>query len=840
MSLLLAILLLEPGAASSACPPGGFSAHRIGVRQVGGVGELYDTASGEPFVSRGNNYTRLAWQTNAIGGNQIFYHSTFRLSNFDPPRLEAALRVMAADGDNTVRVFLNGDCSDGCLGDVATGGLSAAYLDNVVEFLRMAESHGIHVILTTDRAPKVNPYWTLLNQQCCGQFSGDNLHYLTAGGLEANRRFWTDFVQGLIDRAAPMNAVLAYELRNELYFESNRPPLSLASGIVHTVNGGTYNMATQKQAMMDENLVYWIDQIRSVIRALDPQALVTVGFFQPQSPNPTRPGDPRVIRTFAPIWLSSADFIDLHAYPGFDLTLEQYVENFEMAGQVAKPILLGEFGAFTSSYSSAHDAALALREWQTEACAAGFDGWLLWTWDTDEQPELYNGASADAVIHRAIAPAARPNPCAPVPPVNAALGSAAIASAYLPGNEPQLAVDGLHGTWWSSGGMAPHWIEVDLGAPIEFGAITLDISQYPAGATVHDVWGKGPSASDPWQLLHEFNQSTSDPGTLVYTSAVPVTDIRFVRVETTLSPSWIAWREIVVTPWDLVRPAPADPTAFAPTGGGVVPTDHPALSWSSATFAETYHVQVATDPGFAGPVFEAEAQGGLAIETSPLNNGVTHYWRVRSGNMSGASGWSAIESFVPSLPLPPGVSLTEPIDNAVVQLDTVTMVWEAGSSEASCYQLQLATDSLFTLVGIDSVLAGTSLGTGDLAADRRYFARVRANNRAGWGAYGPVRRFRAGTVSAGEEPLSEAGLIQIFPNPSRRHSLIQFGLAKSGMVSLGLYDVHGRLVRTLSAGVFPAGQHAVPLETIDMAAGMYFVRFDGLGVRQTRKVILSR
>ena len=42
-----------------------------------------------------------------------------------------------------------------------------------------------------------------------------------------------------------------------------------------------------RQAMMDENLVYWSSQLRDTIQSLNPGALVTVGFFEPQGPNPT-------------------------------------------------------------------------------------------------------------------------------------------------------------------------------------------------------------------------------------------------------------------------------------------------------------------------------------------------------------------------------------------------------------------------------------------------------------------------------------------------------------------------------------------------------------------------
>jgi len=52
-----------------------------------------------------------------------------------------------------------------------------------------------------------------------------------------------------------------------------------------------------------------------------------------------------------------------------------------------------------------------------QSCAYNFKGWLLWTWDTDEQPELWNGQSngqsSGGAINLKLAPASRPNPCSP-------------------------------------------------------------------------------------------------------------------------------------------------------------------------------------------------------------------------------------------------------------------------------------------------------------------------------------------------------------------------------------------------------------------------------------------
>jgi hypothetical protein len=514
--------------------------YRIGVRVVNGTGEFYDRATGLRFVPRGNNYIRLGPQKDP-SGETVIYHSTFDPGAYDPARVEAAFQRMHADGYNVVRVFLSQNTI------LKDGQFDAIYIANVVDLLRRVRANGLYVMTTMDWLPG-GRYGDIQAAECCELFNFNNLPYLSASGLRANQAFFDDFVRALMAAGAPLDAVFAYELRNELFYDTNYPPLSLTSGTVRTANGKTYNMAVaaDKRLMVDENLPYWIDGVRAAIHAIDSTALVGVGFFEPQEPNPSRVGDPRLASTRPAIWLSQADFIDLHTYPGFDLTLPQYVQNFGMDGMRVKPIIMGEFGAFTAAYASAAAGAQALQDWQVASCAYGFDGWLLWTWDTDEQPELWNGLSQNGVINNALARQTHPDPCAgsPFPGQNVALRKPATASRSLPTNPPAMAVDGASATWWGAGAFATQWIEINLEGAYDIAIIRLVPSQSPAGQTLHRVLGR--SASGAYRVLREFSGVTQDGQALEYSPPLPWTGIQYVRVETTTSPSWVSWREVEV------------------------------------------------------------------------------------------------------------------------------------------------------------------------------------------------------------------------------------------------------------------------------------------------------
>ena len=119
-------------------------------------------------------------------------------------------------------------------------------------------------------------------------------------------------------------------------------------------------------------------------------------------------------------------------------------------------------------------------------------------------------------------------------------------STALPGNGGELAVDGNPDTWWSAGASAPQWIEVDLGAVFSIQSIRLVISQEPGGLTVHKIRGKGSGVQDGYILLHTFEGSTRDSQELSFTPLQPWQGVRYLRIETLDSPSWIAWREIEI------------------------------------------------------------------------------------------------------------------------------------------------------------------------------------------------------------------------------------------------------------------------------------------------------
>jgi DNA-binding beta-propeller fold protein YncE len=91
------------------------------------------------------------------------------------------------------------------------------------------------------------------------------------------------------------------------------------------------------------------------------------------------------------------------------------------------------------------------------------------------------------------------------------------------------------------------------------------------------------------------------------------------------------------------------------------------------------------------------------------------------------------------------------------------------------------------------------------------------------------------------------GLEQNYPNPFNPATTIRFALPVSGFVTLRVYDVVGREVRTLVAGDRPVGMHAVEWDGTNdagapAATGIYFYRLDvGAGrFSQTNKMLFIK
>jgi hypothetical protein len=128
---------------------------------------------------------------------------------------------------------------------------------------------------------------------------------------------------------------------------------------------------------------------------------------------------------------------------------------------------------------------------------------------------------------------------------NVALNRPVTASSAMGDSPAERAVDGDGDTLWNAGRYAPAWVEIDLGAPVTVAEVRLFVAQTPSGATEHVISGRA-SPDGPTFLLGTLAGDTSEGQVLALNVDPSLPPVRYVRVDTVNSPSWVAWREIEV------------------------------------------------------------------------------------------------------------------------------------------------------------------------------------------------------------------------------------------------------------------------------------------------------
>lgn len=94
---------------------------------------------------------------------------------------------------------------------------------------------------------------------------------------------------------------------------------------------------------------------------------------------------------------------------------------------------------------------------------------------------------------------------------------------------------------WNSSSFVPGWIQLDVGQPVTISTVRLYTAQSPAGPTSHRILGG--VTPDNLAPLGALDGDTADAQWLELQMKAQV---RYVKVVTLKSPSWVGWREIEI------------------------------------------------------------------------------------------------------------------------------------------------------------------------------------------------------------------------------------------------------------------------------------------------------
>jgi hypothetical protein len=83
-------------------------------------------------------------------------------------------------------------------------------------------------------------------------------------------------------------------------------------------------------------------------------------------------------------------------------------------------------------------------------------------------------------------------------------------------------------------------------------------------------------------------------------------------------------------------------------------------------------------------------------------------------------------------------------------------------------------------------------------------------------------------------------LAPAYPNPFNPSTIITFDLPEAGEISLIIYDISGREIKSLVSGHRSFGEHKVVWNAEGLPSGIYFARLTMGGFSQTQKLLLMK
>jgi hypothetical protein len=246
-----------------------------------------------------------------------------------------------------------------------------------------------------------------------------------------------------------------------------------------------------------------------------------------------------------------------------------------------------------------------------------------------------------------------------------------------------------------------------------------------------------------------------------------------------------------------------------------------------------------------------------------LDHETTYYWQVVPYNETGLSVGNAVSSFSTQLALPEPVWMISPFEEATSICVLPTFSWVESTCTISGYYLYLSTSrDLFNPEepetnriaiipkGDDDYISWTP--TTALEYYTIYFWVVVAYNTTGIGGSRHSWAFQTMLEVEVDDidivPLTTE-LIGNFPNPFNPITNIRYQVSGIGdqFVQIEVYDIRGRLVRTLLDGSreFGAGKHSVVWDGRDdngvqVSSGVYFYRMRAGEYVAMRRMVLMK
>ncbi len=285
--------------------------------------------------------------------------------------------------------------------------------------------------------------------------------------------------------------------------------------------------------------------------------------------------------------------------------------------------------------------------------------------------------------------------------------------------------------------------------------------------------------------------------------------------------------------------------------GGAAQTTTVDLHWYVNGLSPTisYQVQYASESDFSNAVTVVAPT--TTTQLTGLVAGTIYYWKVRSYNGTVYSAFSNTETFATyagSAPVRPRGG--SPVNNVLLTTNSVEISWFLPvQATGLTYELQYSVNNDFTNAVTVQNIQGTSYIANALPTGASLYWRVRSKTgNEIHSAYSKVEQFIPNTptgIGQEAEIPTEFALGQNYPNPFNPATMINFSLPLEVYVSIKIYDMLGREVKTLLAEIKESGFYSIKWNGDNgngevVAAGSYIYRITAGSFIQTKKMIFLK
>ncbi len=293
-------------------------------------------------------------------------------------------------------------------------------------------------------------------------------------------------------------------------------------------------------------------------------------------------------------------------------------------------------------------------------------------------------------------------------------------------------------------------------------------------------------------------------------------------------------------PQDLPPGAPTGLVALTGTGDGEID-----ISWDASPEPDINNYRLERDASidFSSPA-SVDGIPGTSYADSGLTPGETYYYRVfavdQSTNEGPPSNIDSAAAFDSDPAAPTGLAVVEGTES-----DEVDVSWDANSEpDLDRYRVERDTSAFFGPGTFTVDLSGTSFTDTGLDQDTYYYRVIAVD--AGSNESAPSDTVNITLEATGVNENFTASLSLIRPNPFATQTAIHYTVPTQGTaVSLRLYDIRGRLVRTLinrhqAGGAYEAAWDGRDSRGRTVSSGVYFARILIGDWDETRKIAYVR